>query len=174
MLIKSDVLHDNNVIIHLQTGRQILPCSCSIKELSIPHWLLFLIYHYFTVSIIKDRIGNSWSIVLNYGWQSRTINNVRFRLDCKTKLVYWWLGESPKQLLSAFCPKILGVGGDLWMLFCHSVPAIWVVGTLRDDGNPQTKPTVIEKRAFCTHRWQGCKNILLAPIRARATWWNFH
>ena len=96
---------------------------------------LFLIYNYLTVSIIKQKIGNSWLIMLNYGWQSRTINNVRFRLDCKIKLAY--IGGSENHLSSCFrlfAPK-----------FCHSMIASWVVGTLRDDGNPQTKPAVIEK-----------------------------
>ena len=34
-----------------------------------------------------------------------------------------------------FRPKILGGGGDLWMLFCHSMTTGWVMGTLRGGGD---------------------------------------
>ena len=44
--------------------------------------------------------------------------------------MYCWLGESLLWLLWAFCLKILGGGGDLRMLFCHSMTAGGVMGTL--------------------------------------------
>ena len=43
-----------------------------------------------------------------------------------------------------FCPRFLGGGGDLRMLFCHSVNAVCMVGTLRDGGDTQTLPVAIE------------------------------
>ena len=39
-------------------------------------------------------------------------------------------------LAPAFCPKILGVGRDLWMVLNHSVNAGLVVGTLGGGGHP--------------------------------------
>ena len=81
-----------------------------------------------------------------------------------------------------FCSKMLGGGFDLQMLFCHSLTAGWVVGTLRGGGDTQTLPAVIERVwTFCTRRWWEHKNILLinvlVPTSAcshRATWWKFH
>ena len=42
---------------------------------------------------------------------------------------------SPIRLLLAFCTKILGGGGDLWMILCHSMDT---------GGGTQTQPAVIE------------------------------
>ena len=41
-----------------------------------------------------------------------------------------------------FCPKRLGCGRDLWMLFCHSMTQGGVVATIRGGGDIQTIPQV--------------------------------
>ena len=74
-----------------------------------------------------------------------------------------------------FCPRILGGGCDLRMLFCHYVG--WVIGTLRGGYDTQTLSAVIKNIwTFSTHRWQAKKHLTrsLTSCRARATWWNFH
>ena len=47
-------------------------------------------------------------------------------------------------IVFGICPKILGGGGDIQMVLCHSVNAGCVVGTLRGGGDTQTLPVVTE------------------------------
>ena len=57
------------------------------------------------------------------------------------------------------------------MLFCHSMSAGWVVGTL--------KPCLLQAKQFeifalTGGRTQKHLTHALTPARTRATWWNFH
>ena len=52
----------------------------------------------------------------------------------------------------------------LKILLCHSMIAGWVVVTYRSGRGTPNLPAVIKRIwTFCTHRWQGCKNIWLMP-----------
>ena len=63
-----------------------------------------------------------------------------------------------------FCPRILESSRDLQMVHCHSMNAVWVMGTLL--------PYLLLSNVwpFCTQRWWGCKNIFLVPARAPASY----
>ena len=84
--------------------------------------------------------------------------------------------ESPYWLLLAFCPKILGVSGDLWVVIRYSTnTGLSDVDTPRWWG--QSNPTYcnVIHLAFCTHRYSLLLKSTLTPARVqRTTWWNFH
>ena len=63
-----------------------------------------------------------------------------------------------------FLPKNFGMWRELWMLFCCSVTAGWVVGTLRCGRDTQALLALIEKiEHFAPTGDRGCKNISLMP-----------
>ena len=80
--------------------------------------------------------------------------NQHFVLKCKifttvivTERTLHYIGYSENHLNGCFClfaPKLWEGGRDLWMIFCLSVRAVWVVSTVICGGDTQTLTTMIE------------------------------
>ena len=76
-----------------------------------------------------------------------------------------------------FCPKILGGGGDLWKVLCHSMNAGSVVVISWGGGDTQN---LMQKNSFERFTFTGTGNTKTLGASARtiahikATWWNFH
>ena len=63
-----------------------------------------------------------------------------------------------------FLPKILGGGGDIQMVLCHSINAGWVVGIPWGGVDTQTPPCEKESVwTFCTHKWRRSKSLVPKP-----------
>ena len=68
----------------------------------------------------------------NFTQLQNTVNKVNHSLSCfyshtRSRFYHaceFTLSSDAKCLLLAFCPKILGVGGNLRMVLCHSVVGI--------------------------------------------------
>ena len=77
--------------------------------------------------------------------------------------------------------KFLGDSRDLQMVLCHYINAGLVVGIPWDGGSTQSLPYAKEFWAFCTRRWQGCKNFRCKQLHTGKSdhaqepqLWNFH
>ena len=93
--------------------------------------------------------------------------------SCGCKLLHDIFGGSGSHLMAnshctgpllwAFCPKILGDGGDLWMVLCHSMDEGWVVEAL--------KPYLLWSNLFEPYALTSSGDTKTSA-RARATLWN--
>ena len=79
--------------------------------------------------------------------------------------------ESPWWLLLAFCPKNLGGGGDVWLLFYHSMNAGSVVGIPWGGEDTQTLPYTKEfVWTFCIHRHSWPNHQVESPLSNLFYW----
>ena len=94
--------------------------NLNIVELGFSFWLLHGIY--------RNQIPPTSSTTIFYSLSSQ------YRHSCKILDTRDVVYPITFFFFLAFCPKVLGGGGDLEMVLCHSVNAGWMVGTIRTGG----------------------------------------
>ena len=105
-----------------------------------------------------------WVLLTCVRYKPLNTNYWKWKCVCVVKLLFLVaLEESPVEVTFDFCSKILGGGGNLWMVLCHSMNADSVVWIPWGGGDTQTIPYAKAfVRTFFTHRWQGHKNFRCA------------
>ena len=84
----------------------------------------------------------------------------RRHLKPQLEVTCWWLVSHLSGCFWLFAPKILGDGGGLWMVLCHSINAGSVAGIPWIGEDAQTLPHAKEFfEFFYTHRQWRCKNL---------------